>query len=200
MWTAEFRQKGLEVGAAGVYNISGELKEADMTDFTERMIRAARLDPAIYEEIEADTTALGPAMAVVLLSSVAAGIGSIPEGGGNLVLVAVLSLASWYLWAFLAYLIGTKLLPEPQTRSDMGELLRIIGFSSSPGILRIVGIVPGLTSPAFFIANLWMLAAMVVAVRQALDYKSTGRAVAVCFISWLLQVVAATILMGWGHR
>ena len=34
-----------------------------------------------------------------------------------------------------------------------------------------------------------MLVAMVIAVRQALDYTSTLRAVGVCLIGWLVQVV-----------
>ena len=71
-------------------------------------------------------------------------------------------------------------MPEPQTRADVGELLRTIGFASAPGMLRVFGIVPGATIPAFAITAVWMLAAMIVAVRQALDYQSTSRAVAVC--------------------
>jgi hypothetical protein len=34
-----------------------------------------------------------------------------------------------------------------------------------------------------------MLVAMVIAVRQALDYTSTSRAVGVCLIGWLIQVL-----------
>jgi len=87
------------------------------------------------------------------------------------------------------YIIGTKVLPEPQTRSDLGELLRTTGFAASPGLLRVLGVIPligGLIMPA---VTIWMLVAMIIAVRQALDYQSTGRAVVVCLIGWVVFVV-----------
>ena len=158
-----------------------------MTSFTQRVIGAARLDVHIYEEVEADTTAMGQAMGVVALSSVAAGIGTVGrEGtmglfGGPVaaLLGLVAALLGWLLWAGLTYFIGTRILPTPQTDADWGELLRTTGFAAAPGMLRILGIVPGLTDSVFFVAGVWMLAAFVVAVRQALDYTSTGRAVGV---------------------
>ena len=93
------------------------------------------------------------------------------------------------------YLIGTKLLPEPNTRSDVHELLRTTGFSASPGLLRVLGLVPLLGGLIMFAVNIWMLIAMVIAVRQALDYESTGRAIGVCVIGWFAQVVIIVILM-----
>lgn len=166
-----------------------------MATFTERMIRAARLDAAVYEEIEADSAAIGPAMAVVILSSIAAGIGSVQVAQTNIIVTVLAALLGWYVWAFLTYFIGTRLLPEPQTEADVGQLLRTIGFATAPGILRVLGIIPGLTNIVFLVTNLWILAAMVVAVRQALDYESTGRAVGVCLIGWLIQMVILSILI-----
>jgi uncharacterized membrane protein len=84
-------------------------------------------------------------------------------------------------------MIGTKILPEPQTKADLGELLRTIGFSSAPGIIRILGIIPGLGGTIFAVAGIWMLVAMIIAIRQALDYQSTWRAVGVCIIGWIIQ-------------
>ena len=160
-----------------------------MTSFTDRMIRAAKLDANLYEEVEADKGAMGQAMGVVLLSSVAAGIGTIGTIGiKGLVLGTIAALLGWFIWAFLTYFIGTRLLPEPQTKADYGELLRTIGFSSSPGILRVLGIIPllgGILNP---LTGIWMLVAMVIAVRQALDYKSTWRAAGVCLIGWIVQI------------
>lgn len=162
-----------------------------MASFTERLLGAARLDANTYEEVEADTTATGQAMSVVVISSVAAGIGSIGDVGIAGVLgITVIALIGWFIWAGLTYLIGTKMLPEPQTKSDMGELLRTTGFASSPGILRVLGILPLLGGLVSLVASIWMLVAFVVAVRQALDYKSTGRAVAVCLIGFVVYMVA----------
>ncbi|MDE0886645.1 MAG: hypothetical protein OSB70_14050 [Myxococcota bacterium] len=161
---------------------------AASSTFTTRILRAMRLDPELYEEVEADTSSLGQATAVVVLSSLAAGLGNIHSGGPLMLVVGTLgALASWYIWALLTYLIGTRLLPEPQTRADQGELLRTTGFAAAPGLLRLLGLVPGLTTIAFVVAAVWMLIAMVISVRQALDYTSTWRAWAVCGIGWVVQ-------------
>ncbi len=167
-----------------------------MSTFKDRVIRAAKLDVNLYEEVEADKGAMSQAMGVVVLSSIAAGIGSIAKVGiGGIVMSTVIALIGWYVWAYLTYFIGTKLLPEPQTRANPGELLRTIGFSSSPGLIRILGIIPGLAGVVFLVASIWMLVAMVIAVRQALDYKSTLRAVGVCAIGWLIQAIILALIL-----
>ena len=172
-----------------------------MTPFVDRMIRAAKLDVHIYEEVEADKNAMPQAMGVVVLSSLAGGVGFMHQSGLTGMLIGtVVSLLGWYVWAFLTYIIGTKLLPEPQTHADHGELLRTIGFSSAPGIIRVFGLIPGLGAIVNLLAGVWMLVAMVVAVRQALDYHSTARAIGVCFIGWIVQavIVGTVIVMAGG--
>lgn len=160
-----------------------------MSSFTDRMVRAAKLDVNLYEEVEADKQAMGQAMGVVVLASLAAGIGSVGTTGiSGLFLGTVGALIGWFTWAFITFFVGTKILPEPQTEADYGELLRTIGFSSSPGMLRILGVVPILGTIIFFVSEIWMLVAMIIAVRQALDYKSTWRAVGVCIIGWIIQM------------
>ena len=165
-----------------------------MSSFTNRMIRAAKLDVTLYEEVEADKNSMIQAMSVVVLASIAAGIGSIGTiGFKGLIVGTIVALAAWGIWAYLTYFIGTKWLAEPETKADYGELLRTIGFSSSPGVVRVLGIIPFLGAIVNFIAGIWMLVAMVIAVRQALDYKSTWRAVGVCLIGWVVQVVIFTV-------
>ncbi len=166
-----------------------------MSALTDRMLRAARLEPQLYEEVEADTTAMRDALTVVVLSSLAAGIGG---GGGfsSVVMGTVVSIGGWYVWAYLTYLIGTRILPEPQTQADHGELLRTLGFANAPGVIRALGIIPGLRALSFVVAAFWMLAATVVAVRQALDYTSTLRAVGVCAIGWAIYIAVMTLLLG----
>ena len=161
--------------------------------FVQRMVGAAKFSSSAYEDVEADRGATGQALAVVVLSSVAAGVGA-GTGLSGLVLGTVLSLVGWLVWALLIYLIGARWLPEPGTQSDTGELMRTIGFATSPGILRVVGIVPFLTSIVFFVTAFWMLATMVVGVRQALDYKSTWRALGVCLLGWIVQFAAFLLL------
>jgi hypothetical protein len=101
--------------------------------------------------------------------------------------ISLLAFAVWGVWALLTLQIGTRIFPSPRTQADIGQLLRTIGFASAPGILRIVGIIPGTTHVVFLVTALWMLMAMIVAIRQALDYTSTARAFGVCALGWALS-------------
>jgi len=166
-----------------------------MTTFANRVLLAAKLNANLYEEVEADPTAMNQAMTIVVLSSVAAGIGSIQQGGlSGIFLGAIMALLGWLVWSYITYLIGTRLLPGPETQTSYGELLRTIGFSSAPGMVRILGIIPGLMTITFAVSGIWMLIAMVVAVRQALDYRSTWRAIGVCLIGWVIQALFMIIV------
>lgn len=166
-----------------------------MTTFANRVFLSAKLDAGVYEEVESDRSALSQAMGVVVLSSLAAGAGVVQQiGVGGIVMGTASALLGWYVWAGLTYLIGTRILPEPQTRANYGELLRTIGFASAPGIIRFLGVIPGLATPVFFIAAIWMLVATVVAVRQALDYRSTWRALGVCLIGWIVQALLLALV------
>ena len=168
-----------------------------MASFVQRMVGAAKLDVATYEEVEADRGATGQAMGVVVLSALAAAVGAIGRGGMHGPIFGLISaLAGWYIWALVTWFIGTKILPEPQTEADVGQLLRTTGFSASPGLLRVFGFIPFLGWLATIVASFWMLASMVVAVRQALDYRSTGRAVGVCLIGFLFYFIV-TALVFW---
>ena len=135
-----------------------------MNQLFDRMLRAAKLDSMLYEEVEHDPTATGQAMAVVLLSSMAAGIGS-PLGGGlgAMAVYAVIALVSWLIWS---------------------------------GVLRVVGFIPLLGWLVGLLAAVWMLVAMVIAVRQALDYRGTGRAIVVCLIGWVVMMVISPLVGG----
>ncbi len=167
-----------------------------MARMVDRMIRAAKLDAQLYEEVEADKGALGQAMGVVVLASIAGGVGSGRLGGlTGFFIGTVGALIAWFIWAALTYFIGTKILPEPTTKADVGELLRTTGFSSSPGLIRVLGLIPGITGIVFLVSGVWMLIAMIIAVRQALDYRSTFRAVGVCVIGWVVQVVIMLLLL-----
>jgi len=163
--------------------------------FVNRIIRACKLDISLYEEVEADKAATFQAALVVVLSSLAAGVGALSLGASNFLMAPVLSLISWYIWAYLIYFIGAKLFPEQNTKADHGQLLRTIGFSSAPGLIRIFGLTPDLMSITFIGAGIWMLVAMIIAVKQALDYESTWRAIGVVVIGFLVQAIVLIILL-----
>ena len=170
---------------------------APSTGFVMRLIGAVSVDPMTFEEVEADRSATGQAFGVILLSSLGAAIGARGFGSGSLetmVFITALATIAWAVWAVITYQIGTTLMREPQTKADVGELIRTVGFSSAPGMLRVFGVVPAASLPAFAITAVWMLIAMIVAVRQALDYTSTARAIAVCLLGWTIALGIALTL------
>ena len=154
-----------------------------------RMIGAARLKASIYEQVEADPSSMTGAVLVVLASSIAAAVGSGVWDLSGLIGVLFVSLATWAVWVGLTFVIGTWVMPEPNTHATLGELFRTTGFSASPGVLRILGLIPGAALPIAIGITFWMLLTFIVAVRQALDYTGSGRAFAVCFLGWLIYAI-----------
>lgn len=153
-----------------------------------RMVRAARLDAMVYDEVKSDPRALPQATAVVLLASVATGIGF---GQGDLQMIGLgmlFALVGWYFTAYLSWIIGTRLFPEPDrpVSSSPLELLRTIGFANSPGMVRLLAVIPEIRLFIIVVTTLWMLAATVVAIRQGLGFESTARATGVYLAIQLL--------------
>lgn len=176
-----------------------------MAGFVERVVGAATLNVSIYEDIEADKGATVQALAIVVLSSLAVGvaqavgwffIGGVFSAIVGLIGYTILAIVGWFVWTLVTLIVGTKIMPEPETKSDMGELMRTVGFAQTPGMLRIFSAIPLLGLLVTFVVWVWMLAAFVVAARQALDYKSTIRAVVVCAIGWVIN----GILVEWIGR
>jgi hypothetical protein len=165
--------------------------------FIKRLLGAARLDARTYEDVEADVGATGQAVVVVLASSLAAAVGLAPVATLDLPLFVTHltgALMAWVVWATLVYLIGVHLLPTAETRATVGEVLRTTGFAATPGVLRVFGGVPFIGVPIWLLTTAWMLIAMFVAVRQALDYRQFTRALAVCLVGWLLSLVFVAII------
>jgi hypothetical protein len=162
----------------------------------ERVIGALRLETKTFEEVESDQTATGQAALVVVAAAVAAAIGAAGGGFGAIMVTLVAALVGWVIWALLTFFIGTKLLPEAGTHADLGQMLRVLGFAAAPGLFGILGFIPFLGWIVRFAVWIWQLMAMVIAVRQALDYTSTGRAVLVCVIGWAVYMIVTVVVMG----
>ena len=155
--------------------------------FINRIFRSFKIDPEVFAEVQKDKNATIPAAVVVVLSSTAAGIGATSLGVGNFILAPAFSLISWFVWAYIVYFVGVKLFPDPKTKTTQFALLRSIGFSSAPGIIRIFGFNEDLTTVTFIGSAFWMLACMIVAVKETLNYKSLWKALGVVIISWFVQ-------------
>ncbi len=162
-----------------------------------RILRALTFDPELYEEVEHDKSAMWQALLILLISSIATGLGTVKIGGlWGLIVATVLSFVGWLVMAFLIYLIGTKLFPESQTRTTVGEMVRVLGFASAPGIFRIVAFfVPYISALVLLVIWIWIFVAMVVATRQALDFKNTWNAIWVCVVGIIAYSLVYLILL-----
>ncbi len=165
-----------------------------------RMIRAALLDVAFYNEVEADTSLNGQALLVVILAAIAGGLGSLLGrlGGGlgsavtGLIFVLVMTLLGYYLWAYLTLLIGTRLFGGT---ADLGEMLRVIGYANAPNVLGIFSFIPILGGLIALLGSLWALVAGIIAVREALDFD-TGKALLTVLIGWLVVFIISLFIGG----
>ena len=160
-----------------------------------RMIGAAMLNAATFEEVEADGSATKQAMLVVVIVALATGVGAIGTGGvTGLVFGVIIGLVGWAAWAGITFFIGSTLLRGPDTQADWGELARTLGFAQSAGVLKVIGFIPILGPIVFFVASILQLFAMVVAIRQALDYTSTWRAIGVAVVGFIPYIILIAIL------
>ncbi|HEU4927430.1 MAG TPA: YIP1 family protein [Vicinamibacterales bacterium] len=170
-----------------------------LVTFLRRLAGAAILDAGTYEEVEGDRGAMPQALAVVLLSSVSAGIGLSGGRGAAatfsfFAVASFLALTAWGTFALIAFQVGSRLLPMPGTRTDPGELLRTLGFAAAPGLIQMFALFTPAPIVLSVLAFAWTIAASVVAVRQALDFTSTRRAFAVCLVAWGLPLAIAVSL------
>jgi len=158
--------------------------------FTQRMIGAARVDSAIYSEVEHDTTATGQAAAVVAIVAVCSAIGGAGSGMSGMFAAVVAALGGWLVWSAVTYLIGDKLLGGTAT---WGELLRAVGFAQAPGVLYLLAVIPLLGWVVRLVVGIWILVCGIVALREALDF-STGKAILTAVLGWLSMVILTAIV------
>jgi len=168
------------------------------TGLVSRMIRAMKLESALYEEVEADKSANVQAGLVVLIASIAAAIGAGLSGatsGGVLAAVwgLVMALLGWLLWALVVYLIGAKLVKGKQTQSNWGEVARTIGFANSPGVFNVLSFIPVAGPIISIVVFIWNLVAGIIGIRAALDF-STARAIVTVLIGWLVMFLLRLFL------
>ena len=155
----------------------------------QRVTGVLTLRPSVFEDIEADKHANAQAFAVVVLASLAAGLGGGLAGGAlGMVRETVGAVVGWVMWAAVTYILGARLMPERSTHTDMGELLRVIGYSYAPSFFPHFAGLPFIGYGIRVAVDFWLLATTVLAVRQALDYTSTVPALPVVLIGWLIFV------------
>ena len=172
------------------------LKGSYKMNYFQRLQKAIFLDVAFYEEVEKDRKFTDQAMMTVALVSVVQGF--MIAGFAPIALVQGIlgSLIRFVIWAFFIAFVGTRILPEPETESNTGELIRTLGFAYAPGLLVVLKIFPVINYFVDPLVLILQLAAMTIAVRQALDFNSTVRAVGVCIVAFILMIIALTLFIG----
>ena len=188
-------------------------KWSEVQTMLQRMIGAAMFNSATYEEIEADRNALGEAILVVVLVTVCGIVGGIIDGligGGGLgglvrgIIVGLLfGIVRWALWVTVLNFVGGKMLRTSDTETNWSEIGRVLGYAYTPGVLSLLIFIPVVGVILSFVGIVWTLAAVVVGARQALDFDSTGRAIAavllsavIGFIPWIIVVAIQGALTG----
>jgi hypothetical protein len=164
----------------------------------ERMLRAARLDPAVYYELKRDGSANGQAFVVVLLALAGAlvggGLGQLlhllsPLGWISLFWAVGTALCDWLFWCFIAELVGARF----GSRADFEQLLRPVGFAYAPGVLRALTLFSGLARPISLVVFLWIAVGSVLAIREAMQLE-TGKAVLIAALTTAICVLISMLL------
>jgi hypothetical protein len=165
------------------------------------LIRAVRLDGALYEEVKANTTSTGAALGIVALVALAHGAGGVvravafkrdPPAEGFLIGVQG-EIVFWVGCSFVIYLVGRRLLGSS---AIYGQVLRPLGFAAVPGLLILLAAVASLVGAqvvVFAVLVPWRLATSFVAVERALGVGRAKSAFAL-----LLGVVCGLVLVELG--
>jgi hypothetical protein len=173
---------------------------ATPSSLTYRMMRAARLEVPLYEEVEADVTATNQALTVVVIVAVASAIGQAIGAGidgtagpgliGRVISGLLTGLIGWAVWSYVVYFVGTRFFGGTAT---YGELLRTLGFAESPSVLLLFSFIPVLGGIIGLVAGIWTLIASFIGTRQALDIDNT-KTVFTIIVGFIALLIVAAII------
>jgi hypothetical protein len=167
----------------------------------ERIMRAIRLDSTVYREIAEDQNAMSEAAIIVVIVAIMSAIGR-AIGSGNFFLNLIITLltailVNWILWAILTYFVGTAFF---RGRTDIPEMMRVLGYANAPNLLGIFGFIPCVGWIFALLGAILAFIAGFLAVREAMEFD-TGSAIVTVLISWLISIVISfgiSLLIGGG--
>lgn len=156
----------------------------------DRILRAIRLDAALYREVADDPQFNMEAVVIVVVVAALSALGT-GIAAQRFVIAFFAELASslilgWLLWALISYLIGAAL----GGRSSLPEMARTLGYANSPRLLALLGFIPCVGW--VFRAAGWILgiAAGVIAIRESMEFD-TFKAIVTAVVGLILYVVAS---------
>jgi len=167
-----------------------------------RIMRAIRLDWTVFREIAEDRNAMTEAAIIVIVVTLLSGIGTligalIADIEFGTALLGLLStwlisgiLLGWILWAVLTYFVGTMFF---QGKSDIPEMMRVLGYANAPNLLGIFGFIPCVGWIIALAGAILALIAGVIAVREAMEFDTT-KAIITVVISWVIAFVLSLII------
>lgn len=165
----------------------------------DRLVRAGKMDPVLYQEVERNPGLSSEALRVVVLVSAASGAGSLLShlmqgqlltGIGSAIAAVILGVVAYYVWSFAVLIVGTKMLGGT---ADFGEVSRCIAYAYAPNALAIFGFVPALGGLITLVGSVWALVLGIVAIRQAMNF-STGPAIATAVIAWIVMAIVIAVI------
>jgi hypothetical protein len=167
-----------------------------MNTFVSRMIRAAKLDASLFEELINDPSTQGQSVWVVAIFAMATGYGMFSRAGVTAVnSCLVMTFLGWYFWAFTLYFVSTYLFRNAVTKTDRKTIMRVVAFASAPGVFRLLGVIPQTSGILFIFTSVWIIAASVIGIKKAFKMPSTGMAVLLCVGTWLLAFIVQSLLL-----
>jgi hypothetical protein len=137
----------------------------DWQALSDRLLRLARLDTSVFDEVKGDPAATLPAIVVAAAATFLAGIGGwlwwifqdFQDSGEifvkSVILGGVFSVALWIVWLLVAYVILTQVFRE---QADWQQMLRTMGLAAAPLAISLlilitpIGLGIGLASVALF--------------------------------------------------
>ncbi len=124
----------------------------DAQVLTDRLMRLARLDTSVFDEVKSDVNATIPAVVVAVGATLLFGIGGllwwIVEDYGDtgefffksVILGGIFSVALWVAWLAIVYVVLTQVFRE---QTDVYHLLRTMGHAAAPLGLGVLMFIPG---------------------------------------------------------
>ncbi len=157
-----------------------------MKQFLDRVISSIQLDPLAFGEIIENKAPLKHAMILVFLSSLATALGSVGGYLEKIPMAILTACAAWMAWGLVIYVLSSLISRKAETQTDLITFIRVIGFASTPGILKGLAFIPAVSGIISVGATIWIFATTALATQQTLHNKSLPRALAITFAGWLV--------------
>jgi hypothetical protein len=160
----------------------------------DRIVRAIRLDWTVFREIAEDKSAIKEAAIIVLVVSLLSAIGG-GIASGNFILSFLVNwivaiLVGWIGWAILTYFVGSLLF---KGKSDIVEMMRVLGYASAPKLLGLFGFIPCVGWLIALAGWVLSLIAGFIAVREAMEFDTVD-AIVTILISWVVALAISVII------